>query len=41
MKDNRITGLIAIKDGKVVLEKYALGRKPEQTAGHRSRSPSR
>jgi CubicO group peptidase (beta-lactamase class C family) len=29
MKDNRITGLIAIKDGEVVLEKYALGRKPE------------
>ncbi len=29
MKDNRITGLIAIKDGQVVLEKYALGRKPE------------
>jgi len=28
MKDNRVTGLIAIKDGKVVLEKYALGRKP-------------
>lgn len=28
MKDNRITGVIAIKDGKVVLEKYALGRKP-------------
>jgi CubicO group peptidase (beta-lactamase class C family) len=29
MKDNRITGLIALKDGEVVLEKYALGRKPE------------
>jgi CubicO group peptidase (beta-lactamase class C family) len=29
MRDNRITGLIAIKDGEVVLEKYALGRKPE------------
>lgn len=28
MKDNRVTGVIAIKDGKVVLEKYALGRKP-------------
>ena len=28
MKDNRITGLMAIKDGEVVLEKYALGRKP-------------
>lgn len=28
MTDNRVTGLIAIKDGKVVLEKYALGRKP-------------
>lgn len=29
MKDNRISGLIAVKDGEVVLEKYALGRKPE------------
>jgi len=29
MKDNRITGLIAIKNGQVILEKYALGRKPE------------
>ena len=29
MKDNRISGLIALKDGEVVLEKYALGRKPE------------
>jgi len=29
MKDNRITGLIAVKDGEVVLETYALGRKPE------------
>ena len=28
MTDNRVTGLIAIKDGRVVLEKYALGRKP-------------
>lgn len=28
MKDNRVSGLIAIKDGKVMLEKYALGRKP-------------
>lgn len=28
MKDNRITGLVAIKNGEVVLEKYALGRKP-------------
>lgn len=28
MTDNRVTGVIAIKDGKVVLEKYALGRKP-------------
>jgi CubicO group peptidase (beta-lactamase class C family) len=28
MKDNRVTGLMAIKDGKVVLEKYALGRTP-------------
>jgi CubicO group peptidase (beta-lactamase class C family) len=30
MADNRITGLIAIKDGQVILEKYALGRTPEQ-----------
>jgi CubicO group peptidase (beta-lactamase class C family) len=29
MTVNRVTGLIAVKDGKVVLEKYALGRKPE------------
>jgi CubicO group peptidase (beta-lactamase class C family) len=29
MKANRISGLIAVKDGKVVLEKYGLGRKPE------------
>lgn len=29
MKDNRITGLMAVKNGEVVLEKYALGRKPE------------
>ncbi len=29
MKDNRITGLVAIRNGEVVLEKYALGRKPE------------
>lgn len=29
MNDNRISGLIAVKDGQVVLEKYALGRKPE------------
>ncbi len=29
MAANRVTGLIAVKDGKVVLEKYALGRKPE------------
>jgi CubicO group peptidase (beta-lactamase class C family) len=29
MTANRISGLIAVKDGKVVLEKYALGRKPE------------
>jgi CubicO group peptidase (beta-lactamase class C family) len=27
MKANRVSGLIAIKDGEVVLEKYALGRK--------------
>ncbi|MDP3737263.1 MAG: serine hydrolase [Hyphomonadaceae bacterium] len=30
MTANRITGLIAVKDGKIVLEKYALGRTPEQ-----------
>ena len=29
MTANRVTGLIAVKDGKVILEKYALGRKPE------------
>lgn len=29
MKDNRISGVIALKDGQIVLEKYALGRKPE------------
>ena len=29
IKTNRITGLIAVKDGQIVLEKYALGRKPE------------
>ena len=29
MKANRVTGLIAVKDGKIVLEKYALGRKPD------------
>jgi CubicO group peptidase (beta-lactamase class C family) len=28
MAANRVSGLIAVKDGKVVLEKYALGRKP-------------
>lgn len=28
MKANRISGVIAVKDGQVVLEKYALGRKP-------------
>lgn len=28
MKANRVSGLIAIKDGEIVLEKYALGRKP-------------
>jgi CubicO group peptidase (beta-lactamase class C family) len=30
MKANRITGLIAVKDGKVILEKYALGRTADQ-----------
>ncbi len=29
MKDNRISGLLLLKDGEIVLEKYALGRKPE------------
>jgi CubicO group peptidase (beta-lactamase class C family) len=29
MKANRISGLIAVKDGKVVLEKYGLGRTPQ------------
>jgi len=29
MKDNRISGVLVIKDGEIVLEKYALGRKPE------------
>lgn len=29
MAANRVTGLIAIKDGKVVLEKYALGREAD------------
>lgn len=29
MAANRVTGLIAVKDGNVVLEKYALGREPE------------
>ena len=29
MQDARITGILALKDGKVVLERYALGRKPE------------
>ncbi len=30
MKANRITGVIAVKDGKVLLEKYALGRTADQ-----------
>lgn len=30
MKANRISGVIALKDGKIVLEKYALGRTPDQ-----------
>lgn len=29
MAQNRITGLIALKDGEVILEEYALGRTPE------------
>ncbi|MDZ4762878.1 MAG: serine hydrolase [Alphaproteobacteria bacterium] len=29
MKDHKVTGLIAIKDGEIVLEKYGEGRKPE------------
>jgi CubicO group peptidase (beta-lactamase class C family) len=30
MKASRISGLIAIKDGKIIMEKYALGRTPDQ-----------
>jgi CubicO group peptidase (beta-lactamase class C family) len=30
MKANRISGVIALKDGKILLEKYALGRTPDQ-----------
>ena len=30
MKDNRISGVLVLKDGEIVLEKYALGRKPEE-----------
>ena len=29
MKDNRISGVLVPKDGEIVLEKYALGHKPE------------
>ncbi len=29
MQDARITGILALKDGKIVLERYALGRSPE------------
>lgn len=29
MTDNRISGVLVIKNGEIVLEKYALGRKPE------------
>lgn len=28
MKSNRVSGLLVLKDGRIVLEKYALGRKP-------------
>lgn len=28
MKDNRITGVMALRNGQVILERYALGRKP-------------
>ena len=28
MKAHRVSGLLVVKDGKIVLEKYALGRKP-------------
>ena len=28
MKANRVSGLLVLKDGKIVLEKYGLGRKP-------------
>lgn len=30
MEENRVSGLIAVKDGKIVLERYAFGRKPDQ-----------
>jgi len=40
MKAYRVSGVLVLKDGKIVLEKYALGRKPT-TAGPPSRSPSR
>lgn len=30
MTANRISGLLVIKDGKILLEKYGLGRKPEE-----------
>lgn len=30
MEENRVSGLIAVKDGRIVLERYAFGRKPDQ-----------
>lgn len=30
MEENRVSGLIAVKDGGIVLERYAFGRKPDQ-----------
>jgi CubicO group peptidase (beta-lactamase class C family) len=30
MKANHVSGLIAVKNGKIVLERYAFGRKPDQ-----------
>ena len=29
MKANYVSGLMVVKDGKVLLERYGLGRKPE------------
>ncbi|HEY4029999.1 MAG TPA: serine hydrolase, partial [Caulobacteraceae bacterium] len=30
MKANRVSGLLVLKDGKIVLEKYGMGRKPSE-----------